>query len=71
MVDYEHPHLSTTMPGSRENTIWYSLSKYSIVISESFLGAQQGPELLGGSAKLTMWVFGYAGRKAIGQSPEQ
>lgn len=41
------------------------------MISESFLGAQHGPELLGGSARLTMWVFGYAGRKAIGQSPEQ
>lgn len=57
-LDYEHPHLSTTMPGNRENTIWYSLSKYSIVISESFLGAQHGPVLFGGSARLTMWVFG-------------
>lgn len=56
--DYEQPHRSTTMPGNREKTIWYSLSKWSIVISESFRGAQQGPVLFGGSAKLIMCVFG-------------
>lgn len=57
-VDYEQPHFSTTIPGNRENTIWYSLSKYSIVISDSFLGAQHGPVLFGGSARLTICVFG-------------
>jgi len=57
-VDYEHPHFSTTIPGNRENTIWYSLSKYNIVISDSFLGAQHGPVLFGLSARLTICVFG-------------